>query len=118
MRSYNPPRVRPGVTVIGDGGSTIVRVPSYIYYPPDYWMGYIYEPCPVCDATGREPVDCPKCHGTGQISCPKTEKCKYCNGRGETELICQGCNGARTVFCEKCLGNGYVGNPQKMPDNF
>ena len=59
--------------------------------------------CPKCEGTGEITCkkcdgsgDCQNCHGTGKITC------KTCDGSGE----CQNCDGSGKVTCERCEGTG------------
>ncbi len=80
--------------------------------------------CKECGGFAK--VDCGKCKGRGQVTCPgkcdhgmvriqeefsmtksklnRTEKCKTCKGKGS--VICEECRGQGKVLCDKCEGTG------------
>lgn len=118
-------------------GSGKKRNPAFDMYGGEQWVtcmachGTGYTPCKHCTSTGLNATrfvfgtsknasgtgKCPKCDGTGELTCKTCEgtgDCTSCKGTGrETCSHCHGdgncpnCEGSGKVTCRRCEGSGW-----------
>jgi hypothetical protein len=83
------------------------------YYYPSYSGSYFSIGS---EGGGAVKKVCSKCHGTGTLRCPKTIKCESCTGVGYFIKTCSTCEGNKKLTCTTCVGTGYKGSPQILPE--
>ena len=101
------------------GGRTLYSKGGYMFFQPaNYYGGACYGGTSLTVGNQEKTVKkvCPVCHGTGTVSCPKTEKCTQCDGIGYFIEVCPTCKGDKNITCGKCEGKGFLGEPQRDPD--
>lgn len=84
---------------------------------------YVPTPCKTCAATGRmHSIDCAKCGGTGDHTCPMCESvgdCDACDGNGTIERPATTEDNQDDVAdCVDCDGTGDRGDPNDRPPIF